>query len=218
VIELLDGAFGVSFKPFRVTTPPGTRRSLIPVMDYTWLLVTAIFVVVGSSLLSLYGTRLGRLLHQHVPDRPRRRLLLAAIGFFTMFAFARFAAYAAGQNWGPFHYIYIRGTHVHHLVWGILILLTVGFCWLLEVGTGYRGTSLFASRLMSLLYGVGAALTLDEFALWLNLQDRLYWTREGWASWIAVVVFGLILALATWGGALWRGLFRGPKSHHNGRH
>jgi quinol-cytochrome oxidoreductase complex cytochrome b subunit len=180
------------------------QEARIPAMEYTWLLGTAVFVVIGVVLFCLYRTRLGPLLHERVRDRPRRRLFLAAVGFFSMFAFARLAAYGAARDIGPFHYIYIRGIHVHHLVWGILILLVVGFCWLLEVGTGTRGTSLFASRLMSLLYGVGAALTLDEFALWLNLEDQLYWTREGWASWIALVGFALVLALSAWGRNLWR--------------
>jgi len=106
------------------------------------------------------------------------------------------AAYSLQRS---FHYIYIRGTHVHHLVWGILLLLAVGFCWLIEVGTGDRASSLFASRLMSLLYGVGAALTLDEFALWLNLQDTVYWTREGRASLDAVLLFGAALLIGIWG-------------------
>src|SRR5256884_216797 len=128
-------------------------------------------LVVGLVLLFLWHPRMGELFHRHVRDRPKRRLFLAAVGFFLTLALARGAA-------APFHYIYIRGTHVHHLVWGILLLLAVGFCWLIEVGTGDRASSLFASRLMSLLYGVGAALTLDEFALWLNLQDTVYRSEE----------------------------------------
>src|SRR6266566_142185 len=103
-------------------------------------------LVVGLVLLFLWHPRMGELFHRHVRDRPKRRLFLAAVGFFLTLALARGAAYAA--------------------VWGILLLLAVGFCWLIEVGTGDRASSLFASRLMSLLYGFGAALTLDEFALW----------------------------------------------------
>ena len=149
-------------------------------------------LVVGLVLLFLWHPRMGELFHRHVRDRPKRRLFLAAVGFFLTLALARGAA-------APFHYIYIRGTHVHHLVWGILLLLAVGFCWLIEVGTGDRASSLFASRLMSLLYGVGAALTLDEFALWLNLQDTVYWTREGRASLDAVLLFGAALLIGIWG-------------------
>src|SRR5215467_2378324 len=152
-----------------------------------WLL-GGVILLVAIVLLFLWHPRVGELFHKHVQDRPKRRLFLAAVGFFMTLCLARGAAYAAGRGIPPFHYIYIRGTHVHHLVWGILLLLVVGFCWLIEVGTGERASSLLASRLMSLLYGVGAALSLDEFALWLNLQDTVYWTREGRASLDAVML------------------------------
>ena len=108
-------------------------------------------------------------------------------------------AFAAYRNAGPFHYVYIRGTHIHHLVWGILLLLAVGFCWLIEVGTGAQSSSLFASRLMSLLYGVGAALTLDEFAIWLNVEEAVYWTRRDLVSLDAVILFGAALLIGIWG-------------------
>ena len=54
------------------------------------------------------------------------------------------------------------------------------------------------SRLTALLYGVGAALTLDEFALWLNLQD-VYWEREGRKSVDVVLLFGGLLSVGIWG-------------------
>jgi hypothetical protein len=52
---------------------------------------------------------------------------------------------------------------------------------------------------MSMAYGVGAALTLDEFALWLNLRD-VYWQREGRASFDALLLFAAALAIAALGG------------------
>lgn len=164
-----------------------------------WLLVLFVLAAITVVLLLLHHPRIGELFHQHVRDRPRRRLFLAAVGFFITFAVARALAYAASRNFGPFHYIYIRGTHIHHLVFGILLLLVVGFCWLIEVGTGTKSSSLLASRLMSLLYGVGAALTLDEFALWLNLEENVYWTRRDRASLDAVLLFAVALLLAIWG-------------------
>jgi hypothetical protein len=78
---------------------------------------------------------------------------------------------AIHHHLGPFHDVSLGGRHIHHLVWGILLLLLVGYGWLIEVGTGAPDSSRWAGRLMALLYGVGAALTLDEFALWLNLSD-----------------------------------------------
>jgi hypothetical protein len=166
----------------------------------TWPLSVSIVITLAVVLLLLHNAKIGELFHLHVRDRPKRRLLLAAIGFFVTFAVARSMAYAAYRNVGPFHYIYIGGLHVHHLVWGVLLLLVVGFCWLIEVGTGDRGSSLFASRLLSLLYGVGAALTLDEFALWLNLQGGIYWTRGDLVSLDAVILFGAALLIGIWGG------------------
>lgn len=164
-----------------------------------WLLALSVLVTTAIVLLFLHYSRVGELFHRHVRDRPKRRLFLVAIGFFVTFAVARSMAFAAARNIGPFHYVYIRGTHIHHLVWGVLILLVVGFCWLIEMGTGTKSSSLFASRLMSLLYGIGAALTLDEFALWLNLDEEVYWTHEGRASLDAVLLFGAALLIGIWG-------------------
>src|SRR5271157_3183049 len=165
----------------------------------SWLLGWSVIITVAVVLLLLYIPKVGELFHLHVRDRPKRRLLLAAIGFFVTFAVARALAYAAYRSVGPFHYVYIRGTHIHHLVWGILLLLAVRFCWLIEVGTGAKSSSLLASRLMSLLYGVAAALTLDEFALWLHVQEGVYWTRRDFASLDAVILFGAALLIGMWG-------------------
>jgi hypothetical protein len=66
-------------------------------------------------------------------------------------------------------------------------------------------TSIFASRLMSILYGVGAALTLDEFGLWLNLQADAYWTKQGRSSIDAVILFGSLLMIGAWGAPLFSG-------------
>ncbi len=52
---------------------------------------------------------------------------------------------------------------------------------------------------MSVSYGVGAALTLDEFSLWLNLDPNDYWSREGRINIDVVILFGGILAVGAWG-------------------
>ena len=84
----------------------------------------------------------------------------------------------------------------------------MGYGWLCDLGTGMGETSILASRLMSILYGMGAALTLDEFALWLNLKD-VYWAKEGRSSIDAILLFGALLAIGTWGAPL----FTGAKSN-----
>jgi hypothetical protein len=87
-----------------------------------------------------------------------------------------------------------------------MILLLVGYGWLLDLGRSHSPLSIFLSRLMSVSYGVGAALTLDEFALWLNLDPNDYWSREGRISIDAVILFGGILAVGAWGAPFFRGL------------
>jgi hypothetical protein len=63
---------------------------------------------------------------------------------------------------------------------------------------------------MSLLYGVGATLTLDEFAIWLNLQEGVYWTRRDRASLDAVLLFGALLLIGLWGRAFLNRLRKNP--------
>jgi hypothetical protein len=116
----------------------------------TWLLFLFVLVAAGITLLVLHYPRIGKLFHKQIPDRPDRRLFLAAIGFFVTFAVARTLAYVNFHKIGPFHDIYIGGRHIHHLVWGILILLAVGFGWLQDVGVSGENSSLVASRLIVL--------------------------------------------------------------------
>ena len=165
------------------------------------VLALILLAMIALLLLLLHRTRLGSLLREHIADRPRRRLFLASVSFFLTFAMVRGMVYAIQHQIPPFHYIIMGGRHIHHLVLGILILLAVGYGWLCEVGTGSDSSSILASALMSLLYGVGAALTLDEFALWLNLKD-VYFVREGRSSIDAVVLFGSLLAIGGWGAPL----------------
>jgi hypothetical protein len=83
------------------------------------------------------------------------------------------------------------------------MLLFVGYGWLADIGTGVDDSSILVSRLMSILYGVGAALTLDEFALWLNLRD-VYWSPQGRSSIDAVILFGAFMAASAWGAPLFQ--------------
>src|SRR5438552_1362698 len=122
--------------------------------------------------------RVRGLYHKHIRrSRRRERLLLASIAFFATALGLRGLTFAIHVNVGPFHNVTVGGAHVHHLVWGILLLLATGFLWLTEFGTR-SPTSDLTSRLSAIVFGAAAALTLDEFALWLNLKD-VYWEAEG---------------------------------------
>ena len=111
-------------------------------------------------------------------DHRRERLFLASLAFFVTFGITRLITYGGRVEWLPMLQIHYRDTHVHHLVPGILLLLGVGYGWILLAGADGKGTPRSVGRWFSLVYGVGAALTLDEFALWLNLED-VYWEKEG---------------------------------------
>jgi hypothetical protein len=140
-------------------------------------------------------------------DHRRERLFLASLGFFVAFGVARLVTYGGRADWMPMLRVSYGETHVHHLVWGILLLLAVGYGWILMAGTDGKGTPHTAGRWFALVYGVGAALTLDEFALWLNLKD-VYWEKEGRASIDAVSLFGGLISVGLWGGPFLRAVGR----------
>ena len=171
-------------------------------MAYTWFILLLTIALTALLLLLTQGTSLGKVIHERIPDRPRRRLFVASVSFFLTFAGVRAVVFAILHQIPPFHFIIQpSGRHIHHLVFGIIILLAVGYNWLADIGTGEDNSSIFLSRLTSILYGVGAALTLDEFALWLNLKD-VYWSPQGRSSIDAVILFGALLSASAWGAPL----------------
>jgi hypothetical protein len=148
----------------------------------------------GFSARSLGGD-VRRLYGKHFGDRRKERQLLSTGAFFVTFASVRGITHAIRAERGPFRNITTGGRHIHHMTFGILGLLSVGYLWLLEIGTTENHR---ASRITSVFYGSGAALTLDEFALWLNLEDD-YWNKQGRESIDAVVLFGSLLSLSVLG-------------------
>jgi hypothetical protein len=86
--------------------------------------------------------------------------------------------------WWPGSVVSDGGLHVHHLVFGIVLMLLAGFGLALQPD----------SPLLEICaggFGIGAGLTLDEYALWLHLED-VYWAEEGRRSVDAVVVAALV--------------------------
>jgi hypothetical protein len=80
------------------------------------------------------------------------------------------------------------GVHIHHLVWGICLMMLAGFL--------AFATPLVAPwwHIVAVTFGIGVGFTLDEFALWVRLED-VYWSEEGRASLDAVVVATAFAAL-----------------------
>lgn len=179
---------------------PWTHRSF-------WIAPLIIGAILALLALLVYGTGLRAIYKQHLRESRRERLFLASVGFFIAVAVVRGITIAIHNDIGPFHNVAMHGRHIHHFFWGILLLLLVGYSWLIEVGTGSATSLRWMGQLTSMLYGVAAALILDEFALWLNLSD-VYWQRQGRESYEAMAFFGGILAVGVFGGPFFRGIAR----------
>src|SRR5207244_3972463 len=124
---------------------------------------------------------------QHV-DYRREAALRMWVAFIGTFLFLRFLTDVIRSHVLPARNLVTSGgLHIHHFVWGILILLIVGFL----------GITINSQRLHAWLapaFGIGAALVIDEFALWLNLRD-VYWAREGRISIDVAVVIAALLGV-----------------------
>ena len=141
-----------------------------------------------------------------IVDAGKQPELFGLIAFLLTFAIVRTITHAirSGARWWPGN-LEVKGTHVHHLVWGILLLLLVGY-----VGVMLEPVSPW-HEVLAVLFGVGAALTLDEFALWLNLRD-VYWASEGRRSIDAIIVAAILGALGVLGFSVWIDLAEGVET------
>ncbi len=140
----------------------------------------------------------GQFYNRHFSDRRRERAFLSAVGFTTAFATARGITHAIRNGVGPFGNISAGGTHIHHSTFGIFGLLGVGYLWTYRVGIGDEHQRRVTSRITAVSYGIASALTLDEFALWLDLKDD-YWDKQGRKSIDAVVLFAGLLTMGVAG-------------------
>jgi hypothetical protein len=129
---------------------------------------------------------------RHFDSPWQERQFVSSVSFGLTFGLCRTITHAIRDRRGPFRNVEVGGRHIHHMTFGILGLLGVGYVWLIGVGLPHDRSS----RATAALYGAGSALTLDEFALWLNLQDD-YWSKQGRESIDAVVLFGALLSAGT---------------------
>jgi hypothetical protein len=137
-------------------------------------------------------------LPSHFLDRPEQRAGFVLLGAFLLsFLFIRTSARLIRSPkvpWWPGSVVTESGLHLHHLVWGILLLLSSGFLsFVLNPGSPAR-------ELLAAAFGVGAGFTLDEFALWVHLRD-VYWSEEGRSSFTAVLVALVLGGLVLLGSA-----------------
>jgi hypothetical protein len=132
--------------------------------------------------------------------------LFFLVAFLLTFGFVRLSTHMirAQVSWWPGN-VEVGGTHVHHLVFGIIMILVVGY-----VGIAIQPPDP-GREILAVLFGVGAALTLDEFALWLNLKD-VYWEKEGRRSIDAVIAASVLAAMVILGFRIWIDLAHGVEA------
>ncbi|MEU9362174.1 hypothetical protein AB0D35_29340 [Streptomyces sp. NPDC048301] len=130
---------------------------------------------------------MGHWLQQNIVEPGKLPLLLALAAFVLTFAVTRMVTRMIRAGKGPFRNITPGGVHVHHVVPGVVLTVVGGFG---AVASGRHGA---AAGVLAVVFGVGAGLVLDEFALILHLDD-VYWTEEGRQS-VEVVVLTASLVL-----------------------
>jgi hypothetical protein len=124
---------------------------------------------------------------RHIRGRPVEASSFATIAYFVTLVVVRaYTTATSGDGQGD---LVVGGVHIHHLVFGIVAILIAGLFALDEM--------LRLTR--AVLFGIGAALVLDEFALLVFLKD-VYWLPEGILSGFALVVGLLALAVNAWRG------------------
>src|SRR5207302_1705676 len=140
----------------------------------------------------------------HIRQVGQELRLLAAVAFLLTFLTTRVVTHFLLDERGGGG-IAVGSIHIHHMVFGLLLILLVGL----------RDLASTATRVRAVLFGVGAALVLDEFALILNLAD-VYWAPQGRESIDAVVIFAAALIVVAFGGNFWRAawheLIRGERA------
>ncbi|MDQ0796772.1 hypothetical protein [Streptomyces sp. B1I3] len=131
---------------------------------------------------------MGHWLHQNIVEPGKLPLLLALSAFLLTFAVTRVITRMIRAGKGPFRNVTPGGVHVHHVVPGVVLSVVGGFG---AVASGRHGV---AAGICAVVFGMGAGLVLDEFALILHLDD-VYWTEEGRQSVEVVVLTASLVVL-----------------------
>ncbi|MEV5202111.1 hypothetical protein [Streptomyces sp. NPDC053720] len=130
---------------------------------------------------------MGHWFDRNIVEPGKLPLLLALAAFVLTFAITRLITRMIRAGKGPFRNITPGGMHIHHVVPGVVLSVVGGFG---AVASGREGV---AAGIWAVVFGMGAGLVLDEFALILHLDD-VYWTEEGRQS-VEVVVLTAALVL-----------------------
>lgn len=133
--------------------------------------------------------------NDQILDEEKQGLFLVLAGFILSFAFIRMSTRLMRSPkvpWWPGSVVSESGVHLHHLVFGIVTMMIAG-----TLGFAAHGESPWA-EICAFGFGIGAGLTIDEFALWVYLDD-VYWAEEGRSSIDATVIAAAMMGLVVLG-------------------
>lgn len=135
------------------------------------------------------ATLLGDFWHDQIAADGRQGIFLLLVSFLASFLFIRTSArLGRSTTWWPGSVVTDGGVHLHHLVWGICLMMASG----VVAFTLRDETPWF--EICAVLFGIGMGLTIDEFALWVYLKD-VYWAQQGRASIDAALYAAAFMAL-----------------------
>ena len=132
----------------------------------------------------MFATFISDFWNDQLVAHDRQWLFLVLVGLIGSFAFIRMSARLMRSPrvpWWPGSVVSESGVHLHHLVWGIVTMMVAGTISF----AGFAVSPIY--EICAALFGVGMGLTIDEFALWVRLDD-VYWAREGRRSVDAAVI------------------------------
>lgn len=141
--------------------------------------------------MSLATVIVSDLWREYVQEPGRQGIFLVLAAFLGSFLFIRTSARMARSDrfaWWPGSVVTDSGVHLHHLVWGIVLMMAGG-----TLGFALDGRPPWF-EVSAVLFGIGVGLTFDEFALWVYLRD-VYWAREGRTSIDAVAITAAFMGL-----------------------
>ncbi|MFJ9561611.1 hypothetical protein ACIRQQ_16420 [Streptomyces fuscichromogenes] len=131
---------------------------------------------------------MGHWLERNIVEPGKLPLLLALTAFVLTFVITRVITRLIRAGKGPFRNVRAGGLHIHHVVPGVVLVVVGGF------GAVAGSRNGLGAGLAAIVFGIGAGLVLDEFALILHLGD-VYWTEEGRKSVEAVVITAALVGL-----------------------
>jgi hypothetical protein len=127
----------------------------------------------------------------NLEEHHEQGVFLVLVGFIGAFAFIRMSTRiirSESVSWWPGNIESESGLHLHHLVFGIVTMMVAGTLGFVADGRPPL------MEICALLFGIGVGLTIDEFALWVHLED-VYWAEEGRSSIDATVIAASVMML-----------------------